>query len=91
MIHPNVEIGKNVCIQHHVLLGQKEIKKTSVDVPIIKDNVIINSYSIIMGGVVIGENSIIGAGSIVTKDIPANSIYYNKIIPIIKTNLKSDK
>lgn len=91
VIHPNVEIGKNVCIQHHVLLGQKEIKKTSVDVPIIKDNVIINSYSIIMGGVVIGENSIIGAGSIVTKDIPANSIYYNKIIPIIKTNLKSDK
>ena len=43
VIHPNVKIGKNVCIQHHVLLGQKEIKKSSVDVPIIKDNVIINS------------------------------------------------
>ena len=88
VIHPNAKIGKNVCIQHHVLLGQK---KTNIDAPIIKDNVIINPYSIIIGKVIIGENSIIGAGSIVTKDVPANSIYYNKVIPFIKTNLKSDK
>ena len=38
----------------------------------------------ILGGVTIGENSIIGAGSIVTKDVPPNSIYYNKVEPVIK-------
>lgn len=81
VIHPNVKIGENVCIQHHVLLGQKE---SSTDVPIIKDNVVIHSYSIIIGKVVIGKNSIIGAGSIVTKDVPENSVYYNKIVPVIK-------
>lgn len=87
VIHPNAMVGKNVCIQHHVLLGQK---KSSTEVPIIKNNVIIHSYSIIIGKVTIGENSIIGAGSIVTKDVPANSIYYNKITPVIKNRLKND-
>ena len=39
---------------------------------VIKDNVWICSGAIICAGVTIGENSIIAAGSVVTKDIPAN-------------------
>ena len=31
--------------------------------------------SIILGGVAIGDNVMIGAGSVVTKDIPSNSVY----------------
>jgi acetyltransferase-like isoleucine patch superfamily enzyme len=38
------------------------------------DNVFIGVRSIIMPGVTIGENSIIGAGSVVTKNIPPNSV-----------------
>jgi len=34
----------------------------------------IGSNATIMGGVTIGENTIIGAGAVVTKDVPANSI-----------------
>jgi len=41
---------------------------------IIEDNVFIGTGSKIMKGVTIGHNSVIGAGSIVTKNIPANSI-----------------
>lgn len=40
----------------------------------IEDNCWIGAGSTICPGVTIGENSVIGAGSIVTKDIPANSI-----------------
>ena len=69
-----------MCIQHHVLLGQRN----GSGAPTIENNVIINPYSMILGGVTIGENSIIGAGSIVTKDVPPNSIYYNKVEPVIK-------
>lgn len=48
-------------------------KKTS---PIlIKDNVFIGAYSFILKGVTIGENSIVGAGSVVTKNIPDNEIW----------------
>lgn len=40
----------------------------------IEDNVHIGWNSIIMPGVTIGENSIIGCGAIVTKSIPKNSV-----------------
>ena len=81
VIHPFSVIGNNVCIQHHVLLGEKN----GTDAPTICDNVVINPYSIIIGDVTIGENSVIGGGSIVTKDVPANSVYYNQICPVIRS------
>ncbi|MCS2691617.1 acyltransferase [Bacteroides fragilis] len=41
----------------------------------ISDNVFIGAHSLILKGVTIGENSIIGAGSVVTHDIPSNQIW----------------
>lgn len=41
---------------------------------IIEDNVFIGTNTIILKGVKIGKNTIIGAGSIVTHDIPADSV-----------------
>ncbi len=41
---------------------------------IIKDNVFIGLNSIILPGVTIGTNVVIGAGSIVTRSIPDNTI-----------------
>ncbi|CUH97396.1 hypothetical protein P22_3524 [Propionispora sp. 2/2-37] len=40
----------------------------------IKDNVWIGGGAIILPGVTIGKNSVIGAGSVVTRDIPADCI-----------------
>jgi len=40
----------------------------------IKKGASIGSSSTIMCGVTVGENSIVGAGAVVTKDVPANSI-----------------
>lgn len=42
---------------------------------IIHNNVFIGAYSIILKGVEIGDNSIIGAGSVVTKSVPENEIW----------------
>lgn len=42
---------------------------------VIHNNCFIGTGTIIMPGVEIGPNSIVGAGSIVTKDVPANSVY----------------
>jgi maltose O-acetyltransferase len=52
---------------------------------IIKKNVFIGSRSIVLGGVTIGENSIIGAGSVVTKDIPPNVLAGGNPCKVIKS------
>lgn len=72
IIGNNVTVGANTCIGdrdgHPEKLGTK-------DAPVeIKDNVFIGMHCLILKGVTIGENSVIGAGSVVTKDIPANCI-----------------
>ena len=41
----------------------------------IKEGAFIGAYSIILKGVTIGKHSVIGAGSVVTKNIPDNEIW----------------
>ncbi len=43
---------------------------------VIKDGAWIASGVIILPGVTIGENAVVGAGSIVTKDIPDNEMWF---------------
>ena len=50
----------------------------------IEDNVFIGARSIIMKGVHIGNGSVVGAGSVVTKDVPANVIVAGNPAKIVK-------
>jgi len=52
---------------------------------ILKDNVWIGDGAIICKGVTIGENSIIGAGSVVTKNVPANTIFAGNPARFVKS------
>jgi len=51
---------------------------------ILKDNVWIGDSAIVCKGVTIGKNSIIGAGAVVTKDVPENSIYAGNPAKLVK-------
>lgn len=52
--------------------------------PIIKDDVWIGANVTILPGVVIGRGSIIGASTVVTKDVPEYSVLSFTILPIYK-------
>ena len=51
----------------------------------IKDNVWIGGGSILLPGVTVGENSVIGAGSVVTRSIPANCVAVGNPCRVIRT------
>ena len=74
------EIGDNVTIYHNVTLGgispsinsndQRNLKRH----PTLQDNVVVGSGAQILGPVVVGKNSLIGANAVVTKDVAEKSI-----------------
>lgn len=71
MFAPNVTLASATHPIHPQL--RKDVAQFNLPITI-EDNVWIGAGSIILPGVKIGENSVIGAGSIVTKDIPANVV-----------------
>jgi len=74
------EIGDNVTIYHMVTLGgispsiesneQRNVKRH----PTLENNVVVGSGAQILGPVVVGKNSKIGANAVVTKNVPENAI-----------------
>ncbi len=87
--HDNITIGNNVKIGGGTCIYTSDfhslnynIRRTPHDIkdrktaPIkINNDVFIGAKSIILKGVTIGEHSIVGAGSVVTKSIPANQVW----------------
>ena len=74
------EIGDNVTIYHMVTLGGISPSINSYDQrqtkrhPTLMDNVVVGSGAQILGPVVVGKNSKIGANAVVTKDVPENAV-----------------
>jgi len=58
---------------------------------VLKKNCRIGAHSLIMPGVTVGENSIIGAFSFVNKDIPKNTLAYGIPIKIIRKLTKKER
>ncbi len=80
-IEDNVFIGHNVTFINDLYPrateedGKLQTEDNWVCIPtLIKKGVSIGSSTTVLCGVTIGENSIVGAGSVVTKDVPSNTI-----------------
>jgi len=70
VIFQNVTIGSNM--RYNKLTGVWE----NVGNPIICKNVVVADGAKILGPIIIGENTVVAAGAIITKDMPDNSIAY---------------
>ena len=71
VIGETAEIGDNVMLYHNVTLGGTGKDKNKRH-PTVEDNVMIGAGTIVLGPVTIGANTKIGAGSVVTQDLPAD-------------------
>lgn len=103
LIGPKVSIGKYTMLANNVSIvggdhlfsnpnipiifsGRPELKET-----IIGEDVWIGAFSIIMSGVTIGNGSIIGAGSVVTKNIPPYTIFAGVPAKYIKMRFNEEE
>lgn len=82
IIEDDVQIGSHCSIYSVSTIDNKKGRV------VLKKNCKISSHSLIMPGVTIGENSIIGAFSFVNKDIPDNVIAFGAPVKVIR-NLAS--
>lgn len=75
-----MRIEDNVCIGANVSFTNDKYprSKQSFDLlPItIKKGASIGAGAVVLGGVTIGENAMIGVGSVVTRDVPADELWY---------------
>lgn len=73
LIGPNVQL---LAVSHDMAPKQRELHKYNYAQGItLQKNVWLSAGVIVLAGVTIGENSVIGAGSVVTKNVDANSFY----------------
>lgn len=90
-----VKIGKFVITGANCYIISSNHIYNSIDFPImlqgdkrkgivIEDNVWLGGSVIILDGVTIGRNSIIAAGTVVTKNVPPNTLIYNNNILLSK-------
>lgn len=94
-----IEIGNYCSISQHITIvaSNHTIRKndliqnqrwdTNNNFVIIEDDVWIGANSVILPGVKIHRGAVIGAGSVVTKDIPENAIAYGNPARVIKYRL----
>ena len=73
VIGETAEIGENVTLYHGVTLGGRSLKREKRH-PTVGNNVVIGAHAQILGPLVIGDSSRIGAGSVVVHDVPPNSV-----------------
>jgi serine O-acetyltransferase len=76
------KIGSNCWINQQVTIGFSN----STDCPTLGDNVMVYAGAKIIGGVTIGDNSIIGANAVVIKNVPPNVTVVGVPAYIVKRN-----
>jgi acetyltransferase-like isoleucine patch superfamily enzyme len=89
-----VTIGDNVIIAGHIIILShsfimQEYKYEGFRPVIIKSGARIGVHCVILPGVTIGENSVIGAGAVVTSDIPPNCLAVGIPAKPVRTDLIS--
>ena len=91
VIGETCEIGNNVTLFQGVTLGGTGKEKGKRH-PTLEDNTLVATGAKVLGSITIGENSKVGAGSVVLRDVPSNSTVVG--IPgrvVVKNGKKVDR
>jgi putative colanic acid biosynthesis acetyltransferase WcaB len=75
VVNKCVILGNNCILRHSTTLGNTILRDgTAGPSPVLGNGVELGAHVIIIGGVTVGDNAIVGAGSVVIKDVPAGAV-----------------
>lgn len=77
-IEDEVQIGSHCSVYSVSTIDDKEAPV------MLKRNCRIGSHSVVLPGVTVGENTVVGAMSLVNKDLPANCVAYGVPAKVVK-------
>ncbi len=85
VVHPATIIGQGCILRHCTTLGSKDDSDCNCQrAPILGDRVDVGCNVVIIGPVLVGNDSVIGAGSVVVHDVPDRAVVGGNPARIIK-------
>ena len=73
VIGETAEVGENVTLYQGVTLGGTSLRREKRH-PTLERNVVVGTGAAVIGAITLGEGTRVGAGSVVVKDVPPNSV-----------------
>lgn len=87
VLHKRAVIGEGCRIQQNVTIGGTSGKE---NVPVLGDRVQVGAGAMVLGPIHVGDDAIIGANAVVTKDVPANAVVVGVPAKIIRFREPND-
>lgn len=85
-IEDGVFVGPHVCFTNDLYPSATKTFLPGAEIEtLVKKRASIGANSTILCGIIIGEDSLIGAGSVVTEDVPPNSVVYGNSAQVRRT------
>ncbi len=84
-----IHIGAYTCVTFGVAILAHDMARDLRSDTVIGKNCFIGAHSIILPGVTVGDGSVVAAGSVVNKDVPAGSIVAGNPAKVIRSGIRT--
>lgn len=86
VVHDATVLGRDCWLRHCTTLGVKIARDGTLSgAPTLGDRVSVGAHSVILGPIHIGDDAVIGSGSVVVKDVPAGVVVAGNPAQILRT------
>lgn len=86
-IHKGAKVGSNCVFAHQISVGGRGGPTNTRKLPVIGNNVYVGTGAKILGDLTVGDDVVIGANAVVTKDVPSNCVIAGIPARVIRTGV----